>query len=59
MRVQPTEEARVLLGASDGILEFIALPNLDDDVDVEVGNFEDVNDLTDELIEEGEIQILS
>ena len=56
---QPTEEARVLLGASDGNLEFIANPTLDDDVNLDVENFEDVNDLADELTEEGDIQILS
>ena len=56
---QLTEEAQVLLGASDGNLEFIANPPLYDGVNLEVKNFDDVNDITDELTEEGEIQILS
>ena len=58
--VQPTEEARMLLDESSGNLEFIARPTLDDDVyEIEVENIENVDDLTDKIIEECEMEILS
>ena len=57
---QPTEEARMLLDESSGNLEFIARPTLNDDVyEIEVENIENVDDLTDKIIEECEIEILS
>ena len=57
---QPTEEARMLLDESGGNLEFIARPTLDDDVyKIEVENIENVDDLTDKIIEECEMEILS
>ena len=51
---QPTEEARVLLGESNGNLEFIARPTLDDSVDVEsdIYQLDNVEGLTDNIIEE-------
>ena len=57
---QPTEEARMLLDESSGNLEFIARPTLDDDVyEIEVENIENVDDLTEKIIEECEMEILS
>ena len=57
---QPTEEATMLLDESSGNLEFIARPTLDDDVyELEVENIENVDDLTDKIIEECEMEILS
>ena len=57
---QPTEEARMLLDESSGNLEFIARPTLDDDVyEIEVDYIENVDDLTDKIIEECEMEILS
>ena len=57
---QPTEEARMLLDESSGNLEFIARPTLDDDVyEIEVENIENVDDLTDNIIEDCEMEILS
>ena len=57
---QPTEEARILLDDSSENLEFIASPTLDDDLyEIEVENTENVDDLTDKIIEECEIEILS
>ena len=57
---QPTEEARMLLDESSGNLEFIARPALDDDVyEIEIENIENVDDLTDKIIEECEMDILS
>ena len=57
---QPTEEARMLLDESSGNLEFTARPTLDDDVfEIEVENIENVDDLTDKIIEECEMEILS
>ena len=57
---QPTEEARMLLGESSGNLEFIARPTLDDDFyEIEVENIENVDYLTDKIIEECEMEILS
>ena len=56
---QPTEEARMLLDESSGNLEFIARPTLDDDVyEIEVENIENVDDLTDKIIEECEMEIV-
>ena len=56
---QPTEEARMLLDESSGNHEFIARPTLDDDVyEIEVENIENVDDLTDKIIEECEMEIL-
>ena len=56
---QPTEEARMLLDESSGNLEFIAGPTMDDDVyEIEVENIENVDDLTDKIIEECEMEIL-
>ena len=58
--VQPTEEARMLLDESSGNLEFIARPTLDDGVnEIEVENIENADDLTDKIIEEDEMEILS
>ena len=57
---QPTEEVRMLLDESSGNLEFIARPTLDDDVyEIEVENIQNVDDLTDKIIEEYEMEILS
>ena len=57
---QQTEEARTLLNESSGSLEIIARPTLDDDVyEIEVENIENVDDLTDKIIEECEMEILS
>ena len=57
---QPTEEARMLLDESSGNLKFIARPTLDDDVyEIEVENIENVDDLTEKIIEECEMEILS
>ena len=57
---QPIEAARVLLDESSGKLEFIARPTPDDDVyEIEVENIENVDDLTDKIIEECEMEILS
>ena len=57
---QPTEEARMLLDKFSGNLEFIARPTLDGDVyEIEVENIENVDDLTDKIIKECEIEILS
>ena len=48
------------LDESSGNLEFIARPTLDDDAyEIEVKNIENVDDLTDKIIEECEIEILS
>ena len=56
---EPTEETRMLLDESSGNLEFIARPTLDDDVyEIEVENIENVDDLTDKIIEECEMEIL-
>ena len=50
----------MLLDESSGNLEFIARPTLDDDVyEIEVENIENVDDLTDNIIEECEMKILS
>ena len=50
----------MLLDESSGNLEFIARPTLDDDVyEIEVENIENVDDLTDKIIEECEMEILS
>ena len=57
---QPTEEARILLDESSGNLEFTARPTLDDDVyEMEVENIENVDDLTNKIIEECAMEILS
>ena len=57
---QSTEEARMLLDESSGNLEFIARPTLDNDVyEIEVENIENVDHLTDKIIEECEMEILS
>ena len=57
---QPTEEATMLLDESSGNLEFIARPTLDDDVyEIEVENIENADDLTDKIIEDREMEILS
>ena len=57
---QATEEARMLLDESSGNLEFIARPTLDDDVyEIEVENIENVDGLTDKIMEECEMEILS
>ena len=57
---QPTEEARMLTDESSGNLQFIARPTLDDDVyEIDVENIENVDDLTDKIIEECEMEILS
>ena len=57
---QPTEEASMLLDESSGNLEFIARLTLDNDVyEIEVENIENVDDLTDKIIEECEMEILS
>ena len=50
----------MLLDESSGNLEFIARPTLDDDVyEIEVENIENVDDLTDKIIEDCEMEILS
>ena len=57
---QPTAEARMLLDGSSGNLEFIARPTPDDDAcESGVENIENVDDLTDKIIEECEMEILS
>ena len=56
---QPTEEARILLDESSESLEFIARPTLDDVYEIEVEDIENVDDLTDKIIEECEMEILS
>ena len=56
---QPTEEARMWLDESSGNLESIARPTLDNNVyEIEVENIENVDDLTDKIIEECEMEIL-
>ena len=50
----------MLLNESSGNLEFIARPTLDDDVyGIEIENIDNVDDLTDKIIEECEMEILS
>ena len=50
----------MLLDESNGNLEFVARPTLDDDVyEIEVENIENVDDLMDKIIEECEMEILS
>ena len=50
----------MLLNESSGNLEFIARPTLDDDVyEIEIENIDNVDDLTDKIIEECEMEILS
>ena len=57
---QPTEEARMLLDELSRNLEFIARLMLDDDVyEIEVENIDNVDVLTDKIIEECEMEILS
>ena len=57
---QPAEEARTLLDESSGNFKFIARPTRDDDAyEIEVENIENVDDLTDKIIEECEMEILS
>ena len=54
---QPTEETKMLLDKSSGSLKFIARPT--DVYEIEVENIENVDDLTDKIIEECEMEILS
>ena len=50
----------MLLDELSGNLEFIARPTLDNEVyEIEVENIENVHDLTDNIIEECEMEILS
>ena len=57
---QPPEEARMLLDESSWNLKFIARPTLDDDAyEMEVENIDNVDDLTDKIIEDCEMEILS
>ena len=57
---QSTEEVRIFLDESSGNLEFIARPMLDDDIyEIEVKNIENVDDLTDKVIVECEMEFFS
>ena len=57
---QPTEEARVLLGESNSSIKVVPRPTLEDNMQekTEIYNVQNVEDSTDKILEESEVEII-